>query len=60
MQENDWTKRVKGAFSEQTMMAMMFKLTTHAQNSFRKLLGFRWLADVIEGVKFTDGISETD
>lgn len=54
------TKRVKGAFSEQTLMAMMFKLATTAQGSFRKLRGFRWLAQVIEGVKFTDGISEKD
>lgn len=49
------TKRVKGAFSEQTMMAMMFKLATNAEQSFRKLRGFRWLAQIIVGVKFKDG-----
>tara|TARA_R110000744_G_C19300998_1_gene555711 strand:- start:39 stop:1295 length:1257 start_codon:yes stop_codon:yes gene_type:complete len=52
------TKRVKGAFSEQTMIAMMFKLASNAENAFRKLRGFRWLADVIEGVPFKDGIKQ--
>lgn len=54
------TKRVKGAFSEQSMMAMMFKLAITAQASFRRLRGFRWLADVINGVSFVDGIKQHD
>jgi putative transposase len=54
------TKRVKGAFSEQSLMAMMFKLAITAQASFRRLRGFRWLADVINGVSFVDGIKQHD
>jgi transposase-like protein len=54
------TKRVKGAFSEQSMMAMMFKLAITAEHSFTRLRGFRHLADVINGVSFVDGIKQHD
>jgi transposase-like protein len=33
------TKRVKGAFSQQTLMAMMFKLAVTAEQSFRRVKG---------------------
>ncbi len=52
------TKRVKGAFSSQTLMAMMFKLAITAEQSFRRIKGFHWMADVIHGVQFKDGIKQ--
>jgi len=54
------TKRVKGAFSPQTLMAMMFKLAVTAEQSFRRIKGFNWMADVIRGVPFVDGIRKQD
>ena len=37
---------------------MVYKLGLSAQKGWRKLRGFRRLADVINGVKFIDGIDE--
>ena len=54
------TKRVKGAFSQQTLMAMMFKLAIAAEQSFRRIKGFDWLADVVRGVEFIDGMRKQD
>ena len=53
------TKRVKGAFSPQTLMAMMFKLAVTAEQSFRRVKGFNWMADVIRGVPFVDGVKQS-
>jgi putative transposase len=52
------TDRVKGAFSRATLLAMLFKLAGTAEHSFRRLKGFNWLAEVIRGVKFVDGVRE--
>ena len=38
------------------MLAMVYKLGLNAKKSWRKLRGFRRLADVINGVKFIDGV----
>lgn len=54
------TQRVKGAFSQQTLMAMMFKLAVSAEQSFRRIKGFNWMADVIRGVPFVDGIKQEE
>jgi hypothetical protein len=37
---------------------MVFKLGLSAEKGWRKLRGFRRLAEVINGVKFIDGIDE--
>jgi putative transposase len=37
---------------------MVYKLGLSAVKKWRKLRGFRQLADVINGVKFVDGIDE--
>jgi putative transposase len=37
---------------------MVFKLGQSAEKRWKKLRGFRRLADVIEGVRFVDGIDE--
>jgi putative transposase len=52
------TKRVKGAFSRTSLLSMLFKLATCAESSFRRLKGFDWLAQVISGVQFVDGIKQ--
>ena len=41
------------------MLHMMFKLGMCAQNKWRRLRGFDYLAKAITGVKFKDGIEVT-
>ncbi|MCY4426924.1 MAG: IS256 family transposase, partial [Halieaceae bacterium] len=50
------TKRAKGCLSRDGMLHMMFKLGMCAEQNWRKLRGFDYLAKVIEGVQFRDGI----
>ncbi|KMP12006.1 transposase [Candidatus Nitromaritima sp. SCGC AAA799-C22] len=52
------TKKTRGCVSRTTILAMVFKLGLSAEKGWRKLRGFRQLADVINGVKFIDGIDE--
>ena len=42
------------------MLHMMFKLGMCAEKNWLRLRGFDYLAKVIEGVKFTDGIEVTE
>ena len=42
------------------MLHMMFKLGKCAEENWRKLRGFDYLAKVITGVKFKDGIETTE
>lgn len=53
------TKRSKGCLSRDGMLHMMFKLGMCAEEKWRKLRGFDYLAKVITGVKFRDGIELT-
>jgi putative transposase len=53
------TKRSKGCLSRDGMLHMMFKLGQCAQKNWRRLRGFDYLAKVITGVKFKDGIEVT-
>ena len=53
------TKRSKGCLSRNGMLHMMFKLAGCAEKSWRKLRGFEFLAPVIKGVKFKDGVTLT-
>jgi transposase-like protein len=50
------TKRAKGCLNRDGMLHMMFKLGQCAEQNWRKLHGFDYLAKVITGVKFKDGI----
>ena len=50
------TKRSKGCLSRDSMLHMMFKLSQCAEKNWRRLRGFNYLAKVIEGVPFKDGI----
>jgi putative transposase len=54
------TKRSKGCLSRDGMLHMMFKLGQCAEKNWRRLRGFDYLAKVITGVKFKDGIEVTD
>lgn len=53
------TKRSKGCLSRDGMLHMMFKLGQCAEQNWRKLPGFDYLAKVITGVMFKDGIETT-
>ena len=50
------TDRTKGCLTRTGMLAMIFKLGMSAEHGWRRLRGFEWLAKVIRGVKFRDGI----
>ncbi len=52
------TAKTRGCVSRTTILTMVFKLGLSAENGWRKLRGFRRLAEVIKGVKFIDGIDE--
>jgi len=50
------TIRAKGCLSNNTALAMVFKLVDGAQKSWRRLDGHNQLPKIIQGVKFTDGL----
>jgi transposase-like protein len=50
------TDRTKGCLTRDGMLSMIFKLGMSAEKNWRRLRGFEWLAKVIDGVKFRDGI----
>lgn len=50
------TRRSKGCLTRDGMLHMMFKLSQCAEKNWRRLRGFNYLAKVIIGVKFKDGI----
>jgi transposase-like protein len=50
------TDRTKGCLTRDGMLAMIYKLGQSAERSWRRLRGFEWLAKVVDGVKFSDGI----
>lgn len=54
------TKRTKGCLSRDGMLHMMFKLGQSAEKSWRKLRGFAYLADVIQGIDFVNGIKPSN
>lgn len=49
------TNKTKSCGSRKTTLAMTYKLAVTVQRKWRRLRGFRKLADVIQGVKFKDG-----
>lgn len=50
------TDRAKGCLTRDGMLAMIYKVGQSAERSWRRLRGFEWLAKVVEGVKFSDGV----
>ena len=54
------TKRSKSCLSRDGMLHMMFKLGQCAEKTWRRLRGFDYLAKVVVGIKFKDGIEATE
>jgi transposase-like protein len=52
------TYKAKGAFSRTTILTMVFKLCDNAEKHWRRLKGFNYLADVIHGITFENGIRQ--
>ena len=51
------TAKTRGCVARHTILAMVYKLGQSAQKGWRKLRGFKLLAEVIRGVQFKDGES---
>jgi len=49
------TAKTRGCVSRQSILSMVYKLGQSAQKRWRKLRGFKLLAEVIQGVRFKDG-----
>lgn len=49
------TNKTRSCISRNTILAMVYKLGISAQKRWRKLRGFKLLAEVIRGVQFKDG-----
>ncbi|MBC8553697.1 MAG: IS256 family transposase [Candidatus Brocadiales bacterium] len=54
------TKRSKGCLTRDGILHMMFKLGQCAEKKWRRLRGFDYLAKIITGIKFKDGIEVKD
>ena len=54
------TRVTKGAGSKTAALAMAYKLLATAQERWRRFNGHHLVADVLDGVKFNDGIKVTD
>ncbi len=54
------TAKMRGCGSRTTTLTMVFKLAQSAEKRWRRLRGYRQLGEIIAGIKFKDGIRETD
>ena len=52
------TAKTRNCLSRRTMLAMVFKLCQAAQANWRRLQGYKLVADVIRDVRFIDGVRE--
>jgi putative transposase len=52
------TRKTRNCVSARSGLALMHQLAMSAQKRWRRLRGFKQLADVIAGVKFIDGVDE--
>jgi|TARA_B100001971_G_scaffold202806_1_gene216988 transposase-like protein len=52
------TAKTRGCVSRTTILTMVFRLGMSAEKGWRKIQGFRRLAEVVNGVKFIDGIDQ--
>lgn len=50
------TAKTRGCVSRDSILSMVFKLSQSAEKRWRRLKGFRMLADVVRGIRFKDGI----
>jgi transposase-like protein len=51
-------RRTKGCGSRNASLAMMFKLGKSAEKRWRRLNGYQKIIQLIQGIKFTDGIMQ--
>ena len=51
------TTRTKNCVSRNTLRGLVFQLALTAEKSWRKIQGFKRLPEVIEGIRFQDGIA---
>ena len=49
------TAKTRGCVSRDSILSMVFKLSQSAQKKWRRLRGFKLLADVVQGINFKDG-----
>ena len=49
------TVKTRGCVARHTILSMVYKLGQSTQKRWRRLRGFKLLADVIRGVQFRDG-----
>jgi transposase-like protein len=54
------TTRTKNCVSRNTLLGLVFQLALTAQQSWRKLGGFKLLPAVVQGIRFVDGLRVTD
>jgi len=54
------TKRSKGCLTRDGMLHMMFKLGQCAEKKWRRLRGFDFLAKLVTGIRFKDGVEVTE
>ncbi|HEY9754553.1 MAG TPA: transposase, partial [Oculatellaceae cyanobacterium] len=52
------TAKTRGMLTRDTMMTMVFKLSMSAQKRWRRLNRPERLSDLIQGIKFVDGIKQ--
>lgn len=50
------TAKTRGCVSRDSILSMVFKLSQSAQKKWRRLRGFKLLADVVQGINFKDGV----
>ncbi|MGH8110752.1 MAG: IS256 family transposase [Rhodanobacteraceae bacterium] len=50
------SEQTRGAVSRESVMPFVFKLVKVAERHWRKLNGFHYLAKIIDGVRFRDGV----
>jgi len=49
------TAKTRGCLSRETMLSMVFKLCQSAEKRWRRLQGYKRIAEVVRGVQFADG-----
>ena len=50
------TRQTKGCGSRKATLMMVYKLASRAEKKWQRLHGCKWLAKVVEGVQFVDGV----
>ena len=54
------TVKTRNCLSEKTALSLVHQLAMSAEKRWRRLRGFRYLADVITDVRFIDGVNEKE